>query len=114
MRKEIADSIQSIHTEYDYCACFLIDSKVFGYKIILGIVYIPPENSSYSSIELFEGIESEPVLMYNEDARVCIMGDFNARTGTQSDILSFDSNIIDLSTDFIQRCHQPGTKLPIF
>ena len=103
VRKNLADSIHLIHSEHDHCAWFLVDNVVFGYQVIIGIVYIPPENSNYSSLELFEGIESDLALMHIDDARVCIMGDFNARTGTQSDILTFDSNIIDFSNEFIQK-----------
>ena len=51
---------------------FQVDSDLLGKKFLLGVVYIPPENSKYSSIEMFDEIENQVVKLYEEEMAVCI------------------------------------------
>ena len=81
--------VKQIDIEHDYLSWFQIDEHVFGREIILGTVYVPPEASRYSNIEMFDEIESDLIQLYKENTSVCIMGDLNARTGTQSDVIYF-------------------------
>ncbi|CAG2209262.1 unnamed protein product [Mytilus edulis] len=83
-----------------------IDKKVFDSpeNVIFGIVYVPPENSSYSSVEAFNDIERE-FHKFNENTNlICLVGDFNARTGNLRDYIEnndtedyFVNNVIDIT-----------------
>jgi len=59
-------------------------------KITIGNVYIPPKNSIYSNIELFSVLEREITTRGTDDTYIILCGDFNAHTGTRTDIISFD------------------------
>ena len=58
-------------------------------------VYIPPCNSKYFDIELFDQLEQD-VIRFSSTGSVILMGDFNSRTGKYSDTVSQEGNdIID-------------------
>ena len=66
---------------YLFRAGTLMDSQV-----ILANVYVPPETSSYSTIAIFDDIESELLHKVNtDDTEFLIMGDFNAYTSNLPD-----------------------------
>ena len=67
--------------------------------IWLGVVYIPPEQSAYSSIQMFEDLQSEILKISCTSDSFCIVGDFNARTGSESDMLPVNSHIYNLMND---------------
>ncbi|VDI33760.1 Hypothetical predicted protein [Mytilus galloprovincialis] len=75
-------------------------------NFLLGCVYIPPENSRYSSVEAFDEVENELIFFQEENIHTILIGDFNARCGTGRDfifpnddlaqILNFDgADVID-------------------
>ncbi|VDI12648.1 Hypothetical predicted protein [Mytilus galloprovincialis] len=98
--------ITPITTDCQFGLWFSIDKKVFDSpeNVIFGIVYVPPENSSYSSVEAFNDIERE-FHKFNENTNlICLVGDFNARTGNLRDYIEnnvtedyFVNNIIDIT-----------------
>ena len=50
--------------------------------LVFGCVYIPPENSKYSSSDAFDETENELISIINVDKRyVALTGDFNSKTG---------------------------------
>ncbi|WAR01333.1 hypothetical protein MAR_007891 [Mya arenaria] len=51
--------------------------------------------SPYSSIEIFDQIESDIVDFRSEGLLVCMIGDFNVRSGLLSDFISVDQHISD-------------------
>ena len=53
-----------------------IDSRLTDQNILLGSLYIPPETSKHSCIEIFDSIEHD----------IIIAGDLNARIGRLSDV----------------------------
>ena len=64
--------------------------------LILCVIYIPPENSAYSKISMFDNLEeiiTDLRIKYN-NIDVCIMGDLNARTGNASDVLEMSQDEI--------------------
>ena len=85
------------------CFIFQTHSDLRGKNILLCVVYIPPENVKYSSIEMFDVIENCVVQFYEEEVALCIidLGDINARSRDLSDVLYFDKNMIDLEEHFI-------------
>jgi hypothetical protein len=48
--------------------------------IIHGIVYIPPENSKYASIDALSEIENDFQNFQTNNKYFCLHGDFNSRT----------------------------------
>ncbi|ESO87463.1 hypothetical protein LOTGIDRAFT_166616 [Lottia gigantea] len=52
--------------------------------------YIPPINSDYSSIEMFDIIEDSYLKLCSDKSEFCLLGDFNARTSEYDDFLSPD------------------------
>ena len=66
------------------------DILVFG-------VYIPPCNSKYFDIELFEQLEQD-VVYFSSTGSIILMGDFNSRTGKYSDTVSQEGNDILMMT----------------
>ena len=50
-------------------------------KILFGCIYIPPENSKYSSEDAFVEIEDELALFSQNNKNIALIGDFNSRYG---------------------------------
>ncbi len=72
-------------------------------NILIGVIYIPPAGSVNFDDDIFERIQqhlSNIKTDYNISS-VCIMGDFNGRTGTEADFVSFDKHIIDTIDDHV-------------
>ncbi|WAQ95789.1 hypothetical protein MAR_028479, partial [Mya arenaria] len=67
------------------------------------VVYIPPEGSPYSSLEIFDSIESNIVdlLTQYNNASFTIFGDFNAHCGKLLDYVEFDPYVADNNLDDI-------------
>ena len=70
-------------------------------NILLGVVYIPPENSPYSNINLFDDLENNLIYLKGdvENCKICLMGDFNSRTAEMSDNLLTETRM-DSCDDF--------------
>ncbi|KAK3088799.1 hypothetical protein FSP39_023822 [Pinctada imbricata] len=64
----------------------------------VGLVYLPPEGSKYAHAEMWDEFQFEFSRIKSLSDNVIIMGDFNSRTSTHSDILYSD--------DFL--CNQVG------
>lgn len=75
--------------------------------VIFGAVYIPPERSHYSSIDIFDVIENDIIDFVsdsNSNAKICLLGDFNAHTGISPDFVGVDDHISDvLNLDKVTR-----------
>jgi len=64
--------------------------------ILFGIVYVPPDNSSYCINDPINEIESE-FLNLSSNYDICLVGDFDSRTAEISDIP-------DIQYDAYQEC----------
>ena len=81
---------------------FSCDEHILGSKTLFCSVYIECEGSKYFNRHAYDEIE-EAMIMFDFE-NVCIMGDFNSRTGGMSDLITniesvdspFDFNIYDL------------------
>lgn len=73
------------------------DSK----KIRIGAVYLSPEGSPFSSIELFDRLEYD-ILNFTSgnDSYLCLLGNFNASSGILSDFTDLVGNIADSLLDY--------------
>ena len=65
-------------------------------NLFIGVVYIPPESSRYSSRDAFNEIEDEILEIMVRNKFVLLAGDFNSRTGDCADF--HDPN--DFSNEF--------------
>ena len=82
--------IQEVKTNSTFVSWFIINKVALGLRkdLILGVVYIPPVGSKYTSVEAFEECQLELVdLLSKNDALVCMCGDFNVRTAQLDDIV---------------------------
>ena len=75
----------------------------------MGCVYIPPENSLYSSINAFLDIENELVNLIEKDMKCALVEDFNAKRAVLEDFSEPDEtflNVMDVNVeDGLFRCH---------
>ena len=69
-------------------------AEVLGIEMIIGAVYLPCENSKYSSPDLFDLLRSDIYdLSSKYDIPLCMIGDFNCRTGLLTDFMAFEEEI---------------------
>ena len=63
-------------------------------SVIFGLVYNPPEDSPYADSSTLDLIENAIVELtsHNDNTQLCLMGDFNARTGQLSDNIRIDDH----------------------
>ncbi|CAC5396444.1 unnamed protein product [Mytilus coruscus] len=65
--------------------------------VIFGCVYVPTENSKYSTIEAFEELENELNILTNtENCYVALVGDFNSKTGSLPDYIIPDESVVSM------------------
>jgi hypothetical protein len=57
----------------------------FFADLLMGCVYIPPENTKYASTDTFSDIENEMFNLVKNGEHVSLLGDFNAKSGKLSD-----------------------------
>ena len=95
--------LSSTCSEYQW---LLMDKNFFGFDkdLYVCFVYIPPQYSSYyidQNIDFLEMVETD-IAKYKKLGSVMLMGDFNARTGTEDDfIMNDDDNYLPLHEDYI-------------
>jgi len=92
---KIKDKVKILEPKSDHILWAIVDKSVLGYDkdILIGSVYIPPERSRYSDIDMFTEIEEELVdICSQEDGTydVIIAGDFNAHFGTINENVNFE------------------------
>ena len=87
----IAKDIYNIHVLEDIHSHYILWTKVefkCNFKFILGSVYVPHESSKYHDPELFEEIACAIVDVKRKfDLPICLVGDFNSRTGNLADFI---------------------------
>ena len=71
--------------------------------LIFGIVYIPPEGSSYLSPDAFDQVENEYRVLSQNYQYICLLGDFNSRTAYDPDFIEIPINEHELDfTQFVE------------
>ncbi|VDI04680.1 Hypothetical predicted protein [Mytilus galloprovincialis] len=71
---------------------FTIEDKLLFEKTLFGVVYIPPENSLYSNIDMFTEIED---IIVDTNLQVCLLGDFDAHTKNVNEYVDIDNHILN-------------------
>ncbi|CAC5384686.1 unnamed protein product [Mytilus coruscus] len=93
LKNSIFVNIELLHSSCEYVLWFVVN-QLFDVPVLFGTVYIPPVNSIYSSIDIFDVIEDDLITFITEkDYKVCLIGDFNAHTGTKPDYIVLDEYI---------------------
>ena len=105
VRDRISDCISVLKNGKSETILWLhITKKAFGFSFILGVVYIPPENSKYYDISMFDDIATDLIMLKNVyNLPVCLLGDFNARTGAESELLEYEELIDCSNNHFIDK-----------
>ena len=108
VRNDLCKYITQVEYTADFMIVLILDKGLFNFdkKIVFITAYIPPYNTKYSSIDHFRKI-SNLLLDYDpDDFYYLLVGDLNAHTSTETDLVTFDENIIrtlDLDSDLLDR-----------
>lgn len=81
-KKSLGKKLKFYKTESQFVQWFKISNSLIlsDSDVLFGCVYVPPENSNYSSLEAFEEMENElRTLVNNENSYVALIGDFNSK-----------------------------------
>ena len=91
-KDSIVKYIEIVNTDCKYVFWFRVNKSLLSTTedAILGVVYIPPEGSRYSTNDCFLEIEQELINITNGNNYVCLFGDFNSRTGHLEDFFTPD------------------------
>ena len=102
--KQIINKMKSC-TDSKYVMWFKCSEQLFktDQPVFFGVVYIPPEYTKYSSEDAFSELQQEYLSFSNKSKYVCLLGDFNARTATDTDFVDLIKNryVDDYITDFV-------------
>ena len=87
IRNELKDGIQIGKHYKDNVAWIILQKELFGLQndLIIGNVYLVPEESSHESEDLISALYAELKSIPSE-SRVLLCGDYNARTGGLDDV----------------------------
>ena len=99
VKDTLYESIDILECNNDFSIWF----KFKNSNCIFGVLYIPPENSAFSSLSLFDDLENI-VLNFSsqfDDCSFCIFGDLNAKTGNLNDFVHLDRYVIQDNVDDI-------------
>ena len=96
VRDNLSKYVKILDTDSDFTLWFKIDRRLTGYikDLLCCVVYLPPEGSNYSSIEMFDTIEEEFILLHDNEM-VCMFGDYNSRTRTLTDLVGLDPVLLE-------------------
>ena len=70
-------------------------------QILFGVLYIPPSRSVNHDDEIFTKIQVDIVNIkefYNVES-VCLLGDFNGRTGSEPEFITFSEHVLNQLDD---------------
>ena len=117
VKNKLAEYIKVLNVDNENCLWFTFNGNCWQ-NTIFCVVYIPPEGSVYSNIDIYSSIENDILNLNVNDSHICMIGDFNARCGTLSDFIHVDENIaidnFDFETNFIlNKQHLENLGVPI-
>ncbi|CAG2188201.1 unnamed protein product [Mytilus edulis] len=94
--KEFENYLKFPKTDFEYVQWVKFSRDLFKAEFLLGCVYIPPDNSKYSSVDAFSEVENELISLLDNDNRYALVGDFNAKTPDLPDFCSPDDNFLQI------------------
>ena len=80
--------VKIVKTDCEYVMWAIIDKSFLhtDENLILGVCYVSPENSNYSSISAFDEIEADIIENFSNNRNIILLGDFNAKTKQTNDL----------------------------
>ena len=95
IKHNLNDSVEIIKSKSDNILWARLKCSGKGKDLLLGTVYISPFNSTYSKNILSNQFKTwdiliEELAVFRSKYNVCLVGDFNARTGTLPDVIVHD------------------------
>lgn len=95
LKDNLRKGVKIIKGAINECAWIKLDKNFFNMPkdLFIGAVYIPPRNSTYSKnidYDPYHELENE-IINYTVQGDIMLVGDFNARTGTELDFITNDS-----------------------
>ncbi|CAG2200728.1 unnamed protein product [Mytilus edulis] len=107
-KKCLKNFLTFINTDSEFVLWVKVDIPMQLTKIMFGCIYVPPENSRYSSKDAFDEIETELITLKDQSTATALLGDFNARTGSLCDYIIPDDELSKIlnydGIDEIDRC----------
>ena len=97
-KKYLEKYVKPIETDCQYVYWLNIDKHIFNLSqnVIIGVIYIPPVNSIYSSDEAYAEIEIELQRFVQTTKNIILAGDFNSRTANLLDFYDIeDDNVFE-------------------
>ena len=87
VHNSLSDYITVLDTDIKSTIWIRLNKNICQIPIVFGLIYNPPENSPYADISIYDQIENYivDIISLNSNAGICLLGDFNARTGVLSD-----------------------------
>ena len=84
VRNNVYENVEILKSSNENVLWFIINNTIFDQPVLFGSVYIPPENSDYSSVDIFYILESEIIKYTSEtNCNVCLLGNFNTHTAVR-------------------------------
>ena len=87
IKSSFITNIEVIEAECKFVLWCKISKLICSEAVILGIVYIPPEYTSYSSPDAFGQIETEYMQLIANYKNIVLFGDYNVRTAEEKDYI---------------------------
>ena len=99
VRTQLSHLVTPVDVESEHALLCKIESNSEKENIILGVVYIPPENSAYSDSNSFYNLERDlaDVKERYNDCAICLVGDFNGHIKNAPEY--FTDNFFDEDED---------------
>jgi hypothetical protein len=97
IRDKYAKGINQLEGLSENVLWLLFESVFDDFKLLLGCAYVSPEGSGYSSLNSFDEIENDIInfAAAHENMKICLTGDFNAKTACENDLIEFDHDLFD-------------------
>jgi hypothetical protein len=92
IKEDICENFQPVQGNCDFALWLM--GKMAGNDVLVGVVYIPPANTDYSDITMFDDLENDIILLTSgKECSTLLFGDFNSRTANHTDCLLLDDAI---------------------
>ena len=95
-RNTFLPNIIELHSKSDFDQWFRIKKDVIGHHkdLLVASIYFPSDGSRFYDVNCHDHLLNSLIRLYdNEKDSLLVVGDFNSRTGTLSDIEDVDENL---------------------
>ncbi|MEW8548255.1 MAG: reverse transcriptase family protein [Candidatus Thiodiazotropha sp.] len=106
-KEKLSKYISKVESDSDYVLWIEIQRDLLNLdeNLIIGVLYVPPENSDYFNDDELTLLETEITSFCNTHKYVTLTGDFNARTSEMRDYTENDdflADMFDFDTDTVE------------